>query len=148
MPEKVYRVVVSKPGIVTLVDGSKLILRVVIVGVKYTGFSPLGGVNFAIKPAGGVSSLYVPEELRNMVRDKPVSPPDRLPENGWELVDIAGQEPAEEEVELDVNNRKYRVKVIGEASMVSRNTSYKTQLGEPLYWVQWSVKVQWRPLER
>ncbi len=57
-------------------------------------------------------------------------------------MNIARQEPAEEEVELDVDDRRHRVKVIGEASMASRNTSYKTQLGEPLYWVQWSVKVQ------
>ena len=62
MGESVYRVVLSKPGIVSLADGSKLVLRVVVVGVKYSGFSPFGGVNFVVKPAGGVSSLFVPDK--------------------------------------------------------------------------------------
>lgn len=39
----VYRVVSSRPGVIELSDGSKLILRVVVVGVGYAGFSPFGG---------------------------------------------------------------------------------------------------------
>lgn len=145
MGESVYRVVLSKPGIVSLADGSKLVLRVVVVGVKYSGFSPFGGVNFVVKPAGGVSSLFVPDKLKNDVKDKPFSPPDRPPEEGWELIDVQGQEPAVEEVEVEADGRKYRVRVLGEASMVSRNMSYRTDVGEPLYWVYWSIKIQWRP---
>jgi len=144
MVESVYRVTLSKPGIVALADGSKLILRVVIVGVKYVGFSPFGGVNFAVKTAGGVASLYVPDELKNYVKDKPLSPPDKPPEEGWELVDIQSQEPAVEEVEVEVNDKKYKIKVLGEASMVSRNMNYKTDVGEPLYWVHWGIKIQWK----
>ena len=146
MVEGVYSVVLSKPGIVVLADGSKLVLRVVVVGVKHVGFSPFGGVNFVVKTVGGVASLYVPEELRDSVKDKPLSPPDRPPEDGWELVDIQSQEPAVEEVEVEVGGRKYRVKVLAEASMVSRNMKYRTDVGEPLYWVYWSIKVQWKPL--
>jgi len=129
------------PGIVTLADGSKLVLRVVIVGVKHVGFSPFGGVNFTIKTAGGIASLYVPDELKNKVKDKPLTPPDKPPEDGWELIDIQSQEPAIEEVE----GKKYRIKVLAEASMVSRNMNYKTDVGEPLYWVHWNVKTQWKP---
>jgi len=146
MMEDVYCVILSKPGIVTLADGSKLVLRVVVVGVKYVGFSPFGGVNFAVKTAGGVSSLYVPDELKNNVKDKPLSPPDRLPEDGWELINIQSQEPATEEVEVEVEGKKYRIKVVGEASMVSRNINYRTDMNEPLYWVHWSVKIQWKPV--
>ncbi|RLG80972.1 MAG: hypothetical protein DRO09_02470 [Thermoprotei archaeon] len=83
--------------------------------------------------------------MKNDVRDKPFSPPDRPPEEGWELIDIQGQEPAVEEVEVEADGRKYRVRVLGEASMVSRNMSYRTDVGEPLYWVYWSIKIQWRP---
>jgi len=69
-----YRVVLSRPGVVRLADGSALILRVAVVGVKYAGFSPFGGANFAVKTTGGVAALSVPEELRERVRDKPLSP--------------------------------------------------------------------------
>lgn len=146
MTEGIYNVVLSKPGIVTLADGSKLVLRVVIVGVKHVGFSPFGGVNFTIKTAGGIASLYVPDELKNKVKDKPLTPPDKPPEDGWELIDIQSQEPAIEEVEVEVEGKKYRIKVLAEASMVSRNMNYKTDVGEPLYWVHWNVKTQWKPL--
>jgi len=144
MVENAYRVILSKPGIVALADGSKLVLRVVIVGVKYVGFSPFGGVDFAVKTAGGVATLYVPDELKNYVKDKPLSRGDKPPKEGWELVDIQSQEPAIEEVEVEVNDKKYKIKVVGEASMVSRNMNYKTDGNEPIYWVHWGVKIQWK----
>jgi len=145
MMGSVYRVVSSKPGIVVLADGSKLTLRVVVVGVKYVGFSPFGGVNFAVKTAGGVATLHVPDELKNNVRSKPLAPPDKPPEEGWELIDIQSQESATEEVDVEVNDKKYRIVVVGEASMVSRNMNYKTDVDEPLYSVHWSIKIQWKP---
>jgi len=77
-----YRVALSRPGIVRLADGSTLILRVAVVGVKYACFSPFGGANFAVKTTGGVAAISVPEELREHVRDKPLSPSDRLPQDG------------------------------------------------------------------
>ena len=146
--KEIYTVIQSKPGYVLLADGSKLVLRVVIVGVKYAGFSPFGGVNFAVKTAGGVSSIYIPDDLKGKVKDKPLSPPDRVPEDGWELVEIKNQEPSMEEVEVEIDEKKYRIKVVGEVSMVSRNLNYKTSFDEPVYWVHWGVKVQWRQVER
>lgn len=145
--EEVYHVVLSKPGIVVPADGSKLILRVVIVGIKSVGFSPFGGINFIVKTAGGVVTSYVPDELKNSVKDKPLSPPDKLPEDGWELIDIQNQEPAVEEAEVEVEGKKYKIKVLAEASMISRNMNYKTDIGEPIYWVHWAVKIQWKNLE-
>ena len=147
MVGSIYRVVLSKPGVVVLADGTKLILRVVVVGVKYVGFSPFNGVNFAVKTTGGVATLYVPDELKDRVKDKPLAPPDRPPEDGWELIDIQSHEPAIEEVEIEVGERRYRVTVVGEPSMVSRNMNYRTDMGEPLYWVHWNVKVRWRRSE-
>jgi hypothetical protein len=141
---EVFRVVMSRPGVVVVTDGSVLALRIVIVGVKNVGFSPFGGVNFAVKTAGGVATLFVPDELKEQVKNKPLSPPDRPPEDGWDLVEVERQEPAEEEVEVLVDDKSYRVSVTGEATMVSRNMNYRTEFGEPLYWVQWSVKVKWR----
>jgi len=141
-----YRVTLSKPGIIRLADGSTLILRVAIVGVKYIGFSPFGGVNFIVKTTGGVTTLSVSEELRERVREKPLSPLDKLPQDGWELVDILEQEPAYEAVEVDVGSDRYVVEVLGEATMVSRNMNYRTNSDEPLYWVSWNVKIRWRPV--
>ncbi|WP_317894835.1 hypothetical protein [Pyrofollis japonicus] len=142
----VYTVVSSRPGLVVLTDGSRLVLRVVIVGARYVGFSPFGGANFAVKTAGGVASLHVPEELVEAVRNKPLAPPDKPPQEGWELVDIESQEPAWEEIELPVGDKRYRIRVSGEAAMVSRNTSYRTDMGEPLYLVFWSTKIMWKPV--
>jgi len=142
----VYRVVLSKPGIIRLADGSVLILRVAVVGVKHAGFSPFGGVNFTVKTTGGVIAISIPEELRERVRDKPFSPLDKLPQDGWELVDVQEQEPAQEVVEVDIDNKRYVVEVLGEATMVSRNMYYRADSDEPLYWVSWSVKIKWRPM--
>jgi len=141
-----YRVVQSKPGVIKLADGTTLALRVAVVGVKNVGFSPFGGVNLAVKTAGGVIALSVPEELRERVREKPLSPPDRLPQDGWELMDIQYQEPAQEVVEVDIDNSKYSVEVLSEATMVSRNTNYRTDSDEPIYWVSWSIKIRWKPI--
>lgn len=142
--ETTYRVVSSKPGIIELGDGSKLILRIVVVGVKYAGFSPFGGVNFMVKTAGGVASLHIPDELMAMVKDKPLYAGGELPRDGWELVDIERSEPSMEEVEVEAMGRRYRVTVMGEASMASRNLSYRSDAGEPLYWVSWGVRVRWK----
>ncbi len=141
--EEIYKVVSSKPGVVVLADGSKLILRAVIVGVKYTGVSPFGGVNFTIKTAGGVSSLYVPAELKERIRDRPLFAPDKFPEEGWELVNIERQDPAVEEIEVIVREKRYHIEVLATASMVSRNMNYKTDIDEPLYWVAWSTSIRW-----
>jgi len=143
-----YRVLQSRPGIIKLVDGAELILRVAVVGVKNMGFSPFGGVNLVVKTTGGIIALSIPEELRVRAREKPVAPPDKLPLDGWELVEIKEQEPAQEIVEVDVDNGTYVVEVLGEAVMVSRNTNYRTDSDEPLYWVIWNVKTKWRPADK
>jgi len=143
-----YRVVQSRPGVIKLADGAEFILRIAVVGVKNMGFSPFGGVNLVVKTTGGIIALSIPEELRMRVRDKPVVPPDKLPLDGWELIEIKEQEPAQEIVEVDVNNSTYVVEVSGEAAMVSRNMNYRTDSDEPLYWVMWNVKTKWKPADK
>lgn len=144
---EVFSVVSSRPGIIRLGDGAVLVLRIAVAGVRNIGFSPFGGVNFAVKTVGGVASLFVPDELKERVRDKPFAPLSKLASEGWEIVDIAEQEPAEEEVRVRVGDRYYTVSVAAEAVMVSRNMNYRTEFNEPLYSVQWSVKVRWKPVE-
>lgn len=66
------------------------------------------------------------------------------PRDGWELVDIEKSEPSMEEVEVEAAGGRYRVTVIAEASMASRNLNYRSDAGEPLYWVSWGVRVKWK----
>jgi len=141
-------IVKSGFGRITLVDGSKLILRVAIVNVsKHPGSSPFGGVNLAVKTAGGVAIEELPEELKKAVADKPIVPPGLLPSDGWEYVDIVSQEPAFEEVEVVIDNRKFIVRVESEAVMIARNLKYRSIEGEPFYAVNWVDKVRWKPVE-
>jgi len=133
-------------GRITLSDGAVIVLRIAIVSVKkLNDFSPFGGVNLAVKVVGGVSLAEIPEELKRVVADKPVTSPDKPPRDGWEYVEIREQEPAFEEAEVVVDGRKFVVRVEAEALMVVRNLSYRTEAGEPMYVVNWVNKVRWRP---
>lgn len=132
-------------GRIKLSDGAVLKLRILIVDVREAGFSPFGGVNFDVKTVGGVSTLDVPDELKKAVADKPVAPPE--PPDGWEIVDIVEQEPAVAEVVVDSSKGRFRVKIVAEAVMVSRNMKYKTIHNEPPYWVSWVLKISWKPVE-
>ncbi len=137
-----------KIGKIKLSDGTILRLRVAIVNVrKIEGFSPFGGVNLAVKAVGGVGSISVPDELRKAVADKPLLPPDRPPKEGWEFVRIEEQEPAFEEAEVTIDGNKFLVRVEAEALMAVRNLKYRTEVGEPMYVVNWVNKVTWSPIE-
>jgi len=131
---------------IKLSDGTELKLRILIVDVKELGFSPFGGINFDVKTVGGVSTVRVPDELKRAVADKPLAPPEP-PIDGWEILDIEKQEPAVAETVVDTSKGKFRVKVVAEAVMVSRNMKYKSIHGEPLYWVSWVLKISWKPVE-
>jgi hypothetical protein len=134
-------------GRIVLDDGTVIVLRVAIVNVKKAeGFSPFGGVNLSVKVVGGVGTISVPEELRKTVADKPLAPPGALPKDGWEYIEIKEQEPAFEQVEVEVDGRKFIVRVEAEATMVVRNLTVKTDAGEPLYVVNWAYKIKWRPV--
>jgi len=131
-------------GYITLSDGTRLKLRILIVDVKEAGFSPFGGVNLDVKTVGGVSTVSVPDELKKAVVDKPLAPPEP-PMDGWELVDIDRQEPAVAEAVADTSRGRFRVRVVAEAVMVSRNMRYKNIHNEPIYWVSWALKISWKP---
>ncbi len=138
----------SKEGVIKLVDGAILKLRIAVVHAREAGFSPFAGVNIDVKAIGGVATLGVPEELKEKVKDKPLMPPSPgLPKDGWEIVDIKEQEPAMEEVIIDTSKGKFLVRVVAEATMVARNLDYKSTLGEPIYWVSWVWKISWKPIQ-
>jgi len=135
-----------KPGFIKLSDGSQLALKIFIIDVRETGFSPFGGVNFDVKVVGGVSTLSVPEELKKIVSNKNLMPPEP-PRDGWEIIDIIEQKPAEAEEVITISQGKFVVKVVAEAVMVARNMEYRSTLGEPVYWVSWVYKISWKPLK-
>ena len=136
----------NEAGFIKLSDGTELKLKVFIIDVKESGFSPFGGVEFDVKVVGGVSTQRVPEELRKLVADKPLMPPE-IPRDGWELVDIAEQRPAVAVEPVTSSKGGFLVRVVAEAAMVARNTRYRSHLGEPIYWVSWVSKISWKPLE-
>jgi hypothetical protein len=41
----------------------------------------------------------------------------------------------------------FEVKVVAEATMVAKNTLYRSLANEPLYWVFWVYKTSWRPIK-
>lgn len=131
-------------GRIRLSDGAILKLKILIVDVRESGFSPFGGVNFDVKVVGGVAVESVPEEVKKLVANKPLIPSE-LPTEGWELLGIVEREPAEAWEVVKSSKGEFVVKVVAEAVMVARNTMYRTMHGEPLYSVSWVNKVMWSP---
>jgi len=133
-------------GLLKLSDGTVIKLRVFIIHIKEAGFSPFGGVNFDVKVAGGVSTQYVPEELKKAVASKPLAPPEPPPD-GWEIMDIVESKPAVIEEDFASSKGTFRIRVVTEPVMASRNMSYKSIHDEPTYWVSWVTKISWKPLK-
>jgi len=122
--------------------------KVFIIDVKEAGFSPFGGVYFDVRVIGGITTEFVPEDLKELVKDKPIFTPwPELPREGWELVDIVEQKPAEALTTVKSNKGLFEVKVVAEATMVAKNTLYRSLANEPLYWVYWLYKPSWRPIK-
>lgn len=132
-------------GFIKLSDGTELKLRMLIIDVKELGFSPFGGINFDVKTVGGVATANVPEELKKIMINKPLTPPE-LPQDGWGIIDIVEQKPAVAEEVVDTSKGKYKVMVVMDAVMVSRNMNYRTIHNEPVYWVSWVTKISWKPI--
>jgi hypothetical protein len=131
-------------GRIKLSDGAVLKLKILVVDVRESGFSPFGGVNFDTKVIGGVAVESVPEEVKKLVADKPLAPPEP-PKDGWELLDIVEQQPAEALEVVQSSRGEFVVRVVAEAVMASRNTLYRSPFNEPVYWVSWIYKVSWKP---
>jgi len=131
-------------GKIKLSDGAVLKLKILIVDVRESGFSPFGGVNFDAKIVGGVVVESVPEEVKKLVMDKPLIPSE-LPKEGWEVIDIVEQQPAEAWEVVQSSRGEFIVRVVAEAIMASRNTLYRSIHGEPVYWVAWVYKASWKP---
>jgi hypothetical protein len=114
-------------GTIKLSDGTILKLKILIVDVREAGFSPFGGVNFDVKVAGGISTEFVSDDVKKLVIDKPLAPLEP-PKEGWEVVDVVEQQPAEAQEVVQSSKGEFVVKVVAEGVMVARNTSYKTLL--------------------
>ena len=138
-------VVDSREGIIKLSDGAVLALKIAIVDARETGFSPFGGVHIAVKAIGGISSKSVLPELKEMVKDKPLVPPE-LPKDGWELIDIEEQEEAYEKAQINTSRGKFLVEVRAEATMAARNMEYRNEFSEPIYVLSWVYKISWKPV--
>jgi hypothetical protein len=145
-PNNIEIVMRCEDGIVKLSDGSTLKLKISIVDTREAGFSPFGGVNIAVKVVGGVATLEVPEEIRKKVSEKPLAPPEP-PHNGWKILDIINYIPAYEEKPIKTSKGSFLVIVKAEPVMASGNFDYRTELGEPLYWLNWVYKISWKPIE-
>lgn len=130
-------------GRVKVSDGTILKFKILVVDVREAGFSPFGGVNFDVKVVGGVAVESIPEDVKKLVIDKPLSPPEP-PKEGWEVIDIVEQQPAEAWEIVQSSRGEFLVRVIGEAVMVARNVEYRTPLNEPIYWVSWIYKISWK----
>jgi hypothetical protein len=133
-------------GSIKLSDGAVLRLRILIVDIKEMGFSPFGGISFNVNVIGGVSVESIPGSLRELVKDKPFFPSGpELPRDGWELLSIDDQKPAEALDVVQSSRGEFEVRVIAEAVMAARNALYRSPMNEPIYWVYWVYKVSWRP---
>jgi hypothetical protein len=131
-------------GRIKLSDGAVLKLKILVVDVRESGFSPFGDVSFDVKVIGGVAVESVPEEVKKLAADKPLIPPEP-PKDGWELLDIVEQQPAEAWEVVQSSRGEFVVRVVAEAVMASRNTLYRSPFNEPVYWVSWIYKVSWKP---
>jgi len=130
-------------GRIKLSDGTVLSLKICVIDVKEVGYSPFGGVDFDVKAVGGVAVEHVAEEVKRLVADKPLMPPEP-PREGWEPLEIAEQQPAAAEVEVQVSRGVFVVRVDAEAVMAARNLQYRSVHGEPIYWISWTYKAYWR----
>lgn len=130
-------------GRIKLSDGTTLKQKILIIDVKEFGRSPFGGVNFDVKAIGGIATETVPEEVKKLVIDKPLAPPEP-PTEGWEILDIIEQEPAEAQEIVQSTKGVFIIRVIAEAIMASRNTLYKVPSDEPIYSVSVVHKISWK----
>jgi len=138
-----FKVKDYRRGHVKLSDDSIVIMRVAIVDVKPLQGPSLYEVQFEVIPAGGISILPS-EKAMSEVKDKPVIEPGKVPTDGWTLIDIIEKQPAYEEVEYILDEKKYIIRAEMEALMVSKNTNYRTVKGEPIYNVAVTTKISWR----
>ena len=101
-------------------DGAHLRLRILIVDVKEIGFSPFGGVNFYTNVTGGVYVEFIPDSLRELI--KAAIPSLELARDGWELLDIVEQKPAEALEVVQSSRGEFVVRVVAEGSPETRAT--------------------------
>jgi len=138
----------TKEGRIKLSDGSVLKLKITIIDARESGFSPFGGINIKVKVVGGIAVLSVPEEIREKFSRKPLTPSkSEPPHDGWEIIKIVNYEPARANEDVETSQGLFRVEVVAEPVMASRNVNYRTEFNEPLYWLSWIYKISWGPID-
>jgi len=133
-------------GRIKLADNTVLVLKIFVLDIKELGFSPFGNISFDVKVIGGIAVESLSEELRKAMIDKPPAPLE-LPKDGWEIIDIIDQEPALAETIVQTSKGKFRIRVVAEAVMASRNIMYKSPHNEPIYSLSWISKISWKPVK-
>lgn len=137
----------ERDGFIELKDGARIRFRTFIIEAKEAGFSPYGGVRIIVNLTGGMILERVPEEIKELLKDKPVAPLEELPRDGWEIIEIKKFETSINEFEVDTSKGKFIVKVETEPIMVARNNNYRSNpfIVEPLYVVEFIHKISWKP---
>jgi len=138
-----FHVVRSEPGYVKLSDGSTIISRVMITNIREQAFKPTGPdflVSYRVS-----FSVDAPDSLRDVVKTKPLPPPDASHISKldiWEIVNITESKKSLEECLCKASdNREYIISAEIEATIIARTLEYKDEFGNPIYFVRWSPKV-------
>ena len=140
-----FEVTSSKLGYIKLSDATEIAMRVSIVDIEEGELKPVGPdlrvglqVSFVVKK--------VPEELKRLVRDKPLPPSDgsHLRDlDKWEIVKILEKDNAVEECLYRARDGKaYKVSVEVEVTVVARTLEYRDRYGNPVYHLRWSPWVK------
>jgi len=137
-----FRILRSNLGYAKLSDGALLGLRVAIFDVKEFESLPTGP-RFLVGNVVQVSVLECPNEVKELVKSKPIGlPGDALRRlEIWELLDITESAPATEECEYCAHDgRTYLIIVEVEPTIVARTLEYRDEFGNPIYHVRWSQR--------
>jgi len=138
----------NRDGVIKLSDGAILKLKITVIEARDIGFSPFEGVNIGVKAMGGIAVQEVPEAIIKGMTGKPLAPVGpEPPKDGWKIVEIIQCTPACVEEEVKTSRGPFIVRVQAEPVMASANYNYRTEINEPVYWVNWVFKISWKPAE-
>ena len=134
-----FTVAASKVGSIKLSDGSIIIVRVTVTDIVEKEVKPVGpdfGVSFQVS-----FTVKSPEELRQIVKSKPLPPADGSHISNlkiWDIVEIVEKSNAAEECLYKAKDgRMYKVSVEVEVTIVARTLEYRDASGNPIYYLRW-----------
>ncbi|MCS6769484.1 MAG: hypothetical protein NZ570_03500 [Candidatus Caldarchaeum sp.] len=139
-----FEVVSTKLGFAVLSDETVIYLRPVIVGIAELGPRMPTGLNLGTARQVGIS-LVASKQLMEKVADKPQPKEDEHLRRMdiWEFIDIVEKKAGFDLVRYrGSDGLNYLVRLEIEPNVVSRTLEYRDQLGNPIYHVSWSEKIQ------